>query len=110
LYRVVVVTRPSLADGFRLAGVDVRIAVDGEAAHKVLGQLLDDESSGIVVVDRMYTSAIDERMQRKIDASYRPVVVALPVREQLEQTESHSTYLSRLIRRAVGFDITPRRE
>jgi vacuolar-type H+-ATPase subunit F/Vma7 len=48
-------------------------------------------------------------MQKKIDSIYRPIVVSLPIRETLELGEDHRAYLSRLIRRAIGFDITLRR-
>jgi vacuolar-type H+-ATPase subunit F/Vma7 len=54
-------------------------------------------------------SAIDERLQRKIDSIYRPIVVSLPIKETLQFGEDHRAYLSRLIRRAIGFDITLRR-
>ena len=54
-------------------------------------------------------AGVDERVQNKIDSIYRPIVVSLPIREKLEIGEDHRAYLSRLIRRAIGFDITLRR-
>jgi vacuolar-type H+-ATPase subunit F/Vma7 len=54
-------------------------------------------------------AGIDERLQHKIDSTYRPIVVSLPIRETLHVGEDHQAYLSRLIRRAIGFDITLRR-
>ncbi len=52
---------------------------------------------------------IDERTQKKINTTYRPIVITLPIREKLATEEDHRAYLSRLIRRAIGFDITLRR-
>ena len=54
-------------------------------------------------------AAIDERLQKKIDSIYRPIVISLPIKEKLQTDEDHRAYLSRLIRRAIGFDITLRR-
>ena len=54
-------------------------------------------------------AAIDERTQKKIDSIYRPLVISLPLREQLAIGDDHRAYLARLIRRAIGFDITLRR-
>ena len=54
-------------------------------------------------------AAIDERTQKKIDSIYRPLVISLPIREKLAFGEDHRAYLARLIRRAIGFDITLRR-
>jgi V/A-type H+-transporting ATPase subunit F len=109
LYKVVVLTDTDTADGFRLAGVDVDVCDTPEMARARLVSLLDDDSAGIIAVNERLMSGIDERIRRKIDSIYRPIVVSLPIREKLEMGEDHRAYLSRLIRRAIGFDITLRR-
>ena len=109
MYRLVVLTDTDTADGFRLAGVSVDVVDSPEAARARLASLLDDDATGIIAVNEQFMSAIDERIQRKIDSIYRPIVVSLPIREKLEIGEDHRAYLSRLIRRAIGFDITLRR-
>ncbi len=109
MYKVIVITDAETADGFRLAGCDVQ-EVDGpEMARRTLASLVDDDESGIIAVNERLMSAVDERLQRKIDSIYRPIVVSMPVREKLQVGEDHRAYLSRLIRRAIGFDITLRR-
>jgi vacuolar-type H+-ATPase subunit F/Vma7 len=109
LYKLIILTDPSNADGFRLAGVDVVEAESAEEARVKLGHLVDDDNSGIIGINEAYMAAIDERLRRKIDSIYRPIVIPLPIRETLHVEEDHKAYLSRLIRRAVGFDITLRR-
>lgn len=109
MYKLVVLTDSDTADGFRLAGVDVEVADSHELARKKLNVLINDESSGIIAVNERMMAAIDERTQKKIDSIYRPIVISLPIREKLEVGEDHRAYLSRLIRRAIGFDITLRR-
>jgi V/A-type H+-transporting ATPase subunit F len=109
LYKLIVLTDPSTADGFRLAGVDVFTAETNEQARKILAGLVDDDGSGIIAVNEKMMAGIDERLQNKIDSIYRPIVISLPIREHLEIGEDHRAYLSRLIRRAIGFDITLRR-
>jgi vacuolar-type H+-ATPase subunit F/Vma7 len=108
LYRVVVLTDPDNAAGFRLAGVAVETVDSVAEAHVRLGALLDDDTAGIIVVNEVLTEAIDERMAKKIDSIYRPIVVSLPIREKLHVDDDHQAYLARLIRRAIGFDITLR--
>ena len=109
MYKVVVLTDPDTADGFRLAGVDVNVVDTAEEARRQLASLLDDDAAGIIAVNEKLMAAVDERIQKKIDSIYRPIVVSLPIREKLEMGEDHRAYLSRLIRRAIGFDITLRR-
>ena len=104
-----VLTDTDTADGFRLAGVDVDICDTPEMARTRLVSLLDDDSAGIIAINEQLMSGVDERTQKKIDSIYRPIVVSLPIREKLEIGEDHRAYLSRLIRRAIGFDITLRR-
>ena len=109
MYKLVVLTDSDTADGFRLAGVDVDVVDSPEMARSRLVSLLDDDSTGIIAVNERLMTAVDERIQNKIDSIYRPIVVSLPIREKLEIGEDHRAYLSRLIRRAIGFDITLRR-
>lgn len=109
MYRLVVLTDPENADGFRLAGVHVEVVESPSLAGDRLARLLDDDASGIIAVNEQFMSSIDERTQKKIDSIYRPLVIMLPVREKLAVGEDHRAYLARLIRRAIGFDITLRR-
>ncbi len=109
MYKLIVLTDPENADGFRLAGVDVEVAATPEDARHRLAALVDDDNSGIIAVNESMMGAIDERLQKKIDSIYRPIVISLPLRETLHSEEDHRAYLSRLIRRAIGFDITLRR-
>jgi V/A-type H+-transporting ATPase subunit F len=109
LYKLIVLTDPDNADGFRLAGVDVDVVESEDQVRERLNRLLDDESSGIIAVNEHLMTMIDERTQKKIDSIYRPLVVSLPLREKLAIGDDHRAYLARLIRRAIGFDITLRR-
>ncbi|GAB4284199.1 MAG: hypothetical protein Kow0067_05850 [Coriobacteriia bacterium] len=109
MYKLIVLTDPDTADGFGLAGVDVVTAYDDDDARKKLNGLLDDDTSGIVAVNEAFMTDIDERTQQKINQTYRPIVISLPIQERLHEEEDHRAYLSRLIRRAIGFDITLRR-
>ncbi len=109
MYRVFILTDADNADGFRLGGVDVRVAVSEEDAHRQLAAMLDDEVVGVVGVNERWLATIDDRLVRKIGSLYRPIVVGVPIHDTLSVLENRGAYLARLIRRAVGFDITLRR-
>jgi vacuolar-type H+-ATPase subunit F/Vma7 len=109
LYNLVVLTDPDNAGGFRLAGVDVVVAGSIPEARTLLAGMLDDDETGIIAINERLTEAIDDRLAKKIESIYRPIVVSLPIREKLEVASDHQAYLARLIRRAIGFDITLRR-
>ena len=110
MYKVIVITDAETADGFRLAGcrrARGRLARGGAKHARVAASTTT--TSGIIAVNEHLMAAIDERLQKKIDSIYRPIVISLPIREKLQVGEDHRAYLSRLIRRAIGFDITLRR-
>ena len=60
MYKLIVLTDPDTADGFRLAGVDVTTAETPDDARKALASLIDEDDSGIIAVNERLMSAIDE--------------------------------------------------
>ncbi len=110
MYKLVVLTDPESAYGFKLGGVDVIEADSGEDARQKLISLINDDSSGIIAINEDFMAHIDERTRAKIDSIYRPIVVSIPSKTKIIITEERRKYLARLIRRAVGFDIRLREE
>lgn len=108
MYKVVVLTDPETAHGFRLAGVDVHEVEHINDANREINRLLEDDRTGILAVNESFLAAVDERIQQRIEATYRPIVVSLPVREKLGAMGDRKALLARLIHRAVGFDVTLR--
>ncbi|MCL2333158.1 MAG: V-type ATP synthase subunit F [Actinomycetia bacterium] len=106
MYKFVAITDESVADGFRLGGVEVTSIGSVEEAHEALVRMMADDDIGIIALDERYEVAIDERLQRKIDAVYRPVIVILPLREELDIEAFINDRMKSRIRQAVGFDIT----
>jgi V/A-type H+-transporting ATPase subunit F len=106
MYKVVVLTDPETADGFRLAGVDVYQAEDTVEATREISRLLEDEKTGILAVNEGFLVGLDERIQKRIEATYRPIVVSLPIKEKLGAVGERRAFLARLVHRAVGFDVT----
>lgn len=108
MYKVVVISDKDTVYGFRLAGIEGYEATNAEDAKKILVSLLNDDTIGIIGLNESFISSIDQRTQEKIDSVYRPIVVALPVKEKLDMSEvgdARRGYLARLIRKAIGFDI-----
>ena len=108
MFKVVVLTDPETAPGFRLAGVDVREVKDADEAKQEITNLLDDDDTGILAVNEGYLSAVDDRIKKRIEATYRPIVVSLPIKETLGAIGERRAFLARLVHRAVGFDVTLR--
>ncbi len=105
--KVVILTDPESADGFRLAGVETIESPVSDTADnkKLLMGLVNDDDVGILGVNEDIYNAIDEPTRDKIERLQRPIVVSVPATSRLEISEARHAYLAKMIRRAIGFDI-----
>jgi vacuolar-type H+-ATPase subunit F/Vma7 len=103
---LVVITTPDLAPGFQLAGVETYAVAQPEKAQTLLHSLMQGEDASLIAVRQDLLTGIDPRLQRQIDASYRPIVIAIPSGGLALPGEGRQRYIAELIRRAIGFHIT----
>jgi len=102
--RLIVITTPESADGYRLGGATTLAVEDAVAAQATLVSLLDKEQ-GLVAVHEPWLSAFDPALRRKIECLRRPLVVALPAGGH-DASENHGARLRSLLEQAVGYEIT----
>jgi V/A-type H+-transporting ATPase subunit F len=106
MYKIVVVTDPDSAPGFRLAGADVLEASSLDEARKIIPPLIYNDDTGIVAISEDLMPALDEKMQEKIGKTYRPIIIPNPSRiKGIERT----SYIERMLQRAIGYNIVIRR-
>lgn len=106
MFRFVVVTDMDRAVGFRLAGVEVFEAADGEAARKTVPPLLYKDDIGIVAVNEEYLLSLDEKLMDRIEKMHRPIVIPIPARSR---SLDRASYVERLLKKAIGYNIVLRR-
>ena len=100
--KVAVIADNSTCTGFRLAGVENTFVMTGKEAQDKLSEMLSDPTFGIIIVTEKLVEEGDWRLKRKIEATTKPVVVAIPdIAGPIEQEES----LAKLIKRALGVDL-----
>ncbi len=106
MYKYVVVTDPETAAGFRLAGVEVIEISSPEEAKKTIPALLNADDTGIVGISEEFMSVLDPELLATIEKTYRPIIIPIPSRAKKVVSE---TYIERLLRRAIGYNIVVRR-
>ena len=107
--RLLVLTDPDTALGFRLAGVEVsEVSTKEEAAARLL-TLLRAKEAGIVIYNEEYQAAISEKSQVALEDSVSPVFFAIPVSQAHRAGEPREQYLARLLRRAIGYQLKIKR-
>lgn len=106
MYRLMVLTDPDTAAGFRMAGVETREAADGEEARRILPELLLEDDAGIIAINEDFVQGLDDRLMDRIEQSSRPIVIPIPGRSR---QGGGIAYIERLLRRAIGYNIVLRR-
>jgi vacuolar-type H+-ATPase subunit F/Vma7 len=108
--RLLIVTRPGLAPGFQLAGVDAFATDDAEAAQELIAGWLEAGETGLLAIDDGLLADFDPARRRRLDASDRLPYIAIPGGGPLEPAISRRRRITEMIRRAIGFHITFREE
>ncbi len=101
-----VITTPDLAPGFQLAGVETFAVEDVGEAETTLRRLLATGEASLIVVRRALWQALDIRLQRQVETSYQPLVMAIPGALPSLSRPERRRHITELIRRAIGFQIT----
>ena len=103
--RLLVLTTPDLAAGYRLAGVAVvEVASAAEAATQ-LEELLEREH-GVIAVHAPYFHALSRSLRQRLDTLGAPLVVPLPAGMTDDQADDRRRRLLEMLRQAVGYEIT----
>ena len=104
--RLLVLTTRELAAGYRLAGVSVlEVASAEDAATQLVEELLEQED-GVIAVHAPFFHRFPTPLRRRLDARLTPLVVPLPAGVTDDQAGDRRTRLLRLLRQAVGYEIT----
>jgi V/A-type H+-transporting ATPase subunit F len=106
MYKFVVVTDRDRASGFRLAGVDVLEAETIDEARKVIPPLLYKDDIGIVAVNEEFMLSLDEKLMDRIEKMHRPLIIPIPSKSR---EIDRRTYIERLLRKAIGYNIVLKR-
>lgn len=105
--RVVVITTPQLATGYRLSGVATIPAANAGEAAAELRELVDGRGErGVIAMHEPYHSELDREMRRRFDETYEPLVVALPSGEGTPEDGGRRERFLKMLWQAVGYEIT----
>ena len=103
--RIVVLTPSDADNGFACAGAIQHAVPPGETAA-TLHQALEEAGSGVVILDERLVTEIGEEMLHELEELWPGVLVVLPAPSGSAAGEDYAT---RLIRRAIGYQVQVRR-
>jgi vacuolar-type H+-ATPase subunit F/Vma7 len=105
--RLIVLTTPELAPGYRLAGAATR-AIDSvaEAAESLQKLLADGAEGDVVAIHEPFFNGLDAPLRRRIDSLVSPLVIALPGGAGAHAEAERRAQHLRVLWEAVGYQIT----
>ncbi len=104
--RLIILTRPSLAPGFQLAGVEAFTAQDADAAQRLVAAWLEAGEAGLLALDDGLLADFDPALWRRLEAAEHLPYISIPGGGPLEPGTTRRRHITELIRRAIGFHIT----
>jgi vacuolar-type H+-ATPase subunit F/Vma7 len=103
--RVRIVCRPAVAAGFRLAGVEPAEAADGGDGARRLAGLLQDEETGVILVQDDFYAALPVAERRALSRRAVPLVVPFPAPTWAPAPEGPEAFIAELLRQAIGYRV-----
>ena len=105
--RLIVLTTPDLAPGYRLAGAaTVPVKTREEAAAELLSLVDGRGERGVIAIHEPFHSVLDRELRRRFDETTEPLVVPLPAGEAGEGDGGRRERLMKMLWQAVGYEIT----
>ena len=102
--RVVILSAPGQADGYRLAGCSTVVASPGPEAAASLRHLAETPDVGVLLVSEDLWASIDDRLRGDVEQLARPVVMPIPEGERTPGA-AREHLLGEMFQRAIGFRI-----
>lgn len=104
--RIAVLTDSETAAGYRLAGLDVRVAQPGGAAREALASLLEGEYA-LIVVDEALMPDPYHVMEREMRGRELPLLLPAPPLAAVvsSQSEDVEGYMRQLVKETMGYEI-----
>jgi len=107
--RLIIVTVPELASGYRLAGATTLTASSPEEAERLVEQLVDEPDVALIGVHAPLWSGASPSLTARLSRRVLPVVIDIPTGEVSEVLERRAR-LAEMLRHAIGHRITFRKE
>lgn len=104
--RLIVVTRPDLAPGFRLAGVEAFGVEDVETAQELINAWMESDEVNLLAIDDGLMDAMDPAFVKRLEACEHLPHLVIPGGRPLGPESSRRYRIAEMIRRAIGFHIT----
>jgi V/A-type H+-transporting ATPase subunit F len=105
--KIAILTDPESAAGYRLAGLEVAVAVEGKEAEEVLARLIREDAYALIAVSEALLPDPHQAAGRHMRGRHLPVLLTTPslFSALAEKGEDAQNYMRRLIIDTIGYEI-----
>jgi V/A-type H+-transporting ATPase subunit F len=105
--KIAILTDPESAAGYRLAGLEVAVAVEGKEAAELLARLIREDTYALIAVSEALLPDPYPAVRREMRGRHLPVLLTTPslVSALAEEREDVEKYMQRLIMDTMGYEI-----
>jgi V/A-type H+-transporting ATPase subunit F len=105
--KIGILTDPESAAGYRLAGLEVAVAMDAEEAGEVLARLIREDTYALIAVSEALLPDPHQAVRREMRSRHLPVLLTTPslVSALAKGGEDAERYVRRLIIDTMGYEI-----
>ncbi len=110
--KIIIITNPELVAGFRLTGVDVQEARNGEDAGEIISRISRvGREFGIIGIDEELNAQVDPDILAEVEEAGMPLIIPFPTAGiyGLDKIKKEEDYTANLIRNAIGYHIKLKR-
>lgn len=107
--KFLVITYPDISTGFSLAGVEVKEAEVDEDITLFLHNIIENKEYGLIAVEEKLLKKVPEEDLKRIRKTGVPVIVPIDTPRSWHGEVEMESYLVRLIRRAIGYQVKIKR-
>ena len=103
--RLVIITAPDAAAGFRFAGASVVPVTSSDEAQHAVAQVLDEGERGVIAIHEPYYDDFDAQFRRRCDEMVAPIVLPLPMGTAVAASDRRAR-LTEMLQRVIGYQIS----
>lgn len=107
--KILIITYPDISLGFRLSGIEIKEAKEGEDITPILNDIIKTGEYGLLVVEEKFLAKVDEGILKRIRKTGIPVIVPIDTPKSWQAEAEMESYITKLIRRAIGYQVKIKR-
>ncbi|MEK7825367.1 MAG: V-type ATP synthase subunit F [Nitrospirota bacterium] len=107
--KLLIITYPDTSLGFNLAGIEVKEVKEDEDVTLILSDIIKTGGYGLLAIEEGLLSKVDEGILKRIRKTGIPVIVPIDTPKSWHGEAETESYIARLIRRAIGYQVKIRR-